>query len=133
MTPPAAAPAAAGLFEIGQICVNIKDVDRAVAFYRDSLGIPFLFQAPPGLAFFQCGAVRIMLSLPETPEYDHPSSVLYFNVRDIAGIHQTLVKRGVRFEGEPHIVHRGPGFELWMGFFKDTEGNTLALMEQKAG
>ena len=116
---------------IAQIAICVKDLERATNFYRDSLGLTFLFQAPPGLSFFQCGAVRLMLAKPETPELDHPSSILYFNVSDIEIAHRTMLDRGVAFVGTPHVVHRGPGFELWLADFHDSEGNLLALMEHK--
>jgi methylmalonyl-CoA/ethylmalonyl-CoA epimerase len=119
--------------DLGQVAFRAQDLDRAVAFYRDVLGMPFLFQAPPGLAFFRCGNVTLMLSRPEAPEYDHPGSVLYFRVPDIEAAHRRLVERGVRFAGPPHAVHREPGRELRMAFFADSEGNTLALMAWVAG
>ena len=70
---------------IGQIAVNVKDIDRAVAFYRDRLGLRFLFTAPPNMGFFDCGGVRLMLGVPTEPRFEHPSSILYFQVDDIAG------------------------------------------------
>jgi catechol 2,3-dioxygenase-like lactoylglutathione lyase family enzyme len=115
---------------IGQIAVVVQDLDRAVAFYRDRLGMRFLFQAPPKLAFFDCGGVRLMLSLPEEAEFDHPGSILYYKVDDIQGTWATLRDRGVEFRGEPHLVVRMPDHELWMAFFRDTEGNTMALMSE---
>src|SRR5712692_10983693 len=90
-----------GITRLGQIAVNAKDVERAAAFYEEKLGLKLLFKAPPGLAFFDCGGVRLMLSLPEKPEFDHPSSILYFKVDDILSSHETLVARGVRFETKP--------------------------------
>ncbi|MGE5233873.1 MAG: VOC family protein [Acidobacteriota bacterium] len=115
-----------GLRSIGQIAINAKDLERATAFYRDRLGLRELFTAP-GLAFFDCGGVRLMLSGAEEPEFDHPSSILYFKVDDIEASHRALVERGVEFRQPPHVVHRAPGMELWMAFFLDSEGNTLAL------
>jgi methylmalonyl-CoA/ethylmalonyl-CoA epimerase len=117
------------LSRIGQIAVTARDIGRAVAFYRDALGLPLLFQAPPRLAFFDAGGVRLMLSEPE-PEFDHPSSVLYFLVDDIRAAHAALAGRGVEFRGEPHLVAKMPDHELWMAFFRDTEGNTHALMSE---
>jgi methylmalonyl-CoA/ethylmalonyl-CoA epimerase len=117
------------LVRIGQIAVNAHDVDRAVAFYRDRLGLPLLFQVPK-MAFFRCGDVRLMLGVAEEPEFDHPASILYFAVGDIAAAHQTLVGRGVEFRHEPRIVHRAADHDLWLAFFRDTEGNTLALMSE---
>ena len=118
---------------IGQIAVVVHDLDRAVAFYRDTLGLRLLFQAPPKLAFFDCGGIRLMLSLPEEAEFDHPGSILYYKVDDIQGTWATLRDRGADFRGEPHLVVRMPDHELWMAFFRDTEGNTLALMSEVRG
>jgi methylmalonyl-CoA/ethylmalonyl-CoA epimerase len=118
------------LFSIGQIAVNVQDVDRAAAFYRDVLGLPLLFQFP-GLAFFACGDTRLMLSRAEQPEHDHPSSVLYFRVEDIDAAHTELKRRGVHFLGDPHVIHRAVDYDLWMAFFRDSEDNTLALMCEK--
>ncbi|MFL6264242.1 MAG: VOC family protein [Thermoanaerobaculia bacterium] len=118
---------------IGQIAVVVRDIDRAVAFYRDTLGLKLLFQAPPKLAFFDCGGVRLMLSLPEEAEFDHPSSILYYKVEDIQGTWATLRDRGADFRGEPHLIARMPDHELWMAFFRDGEGNTLALMSEVRG
>jgi len=120
-----------GLAAIGQIAVNAHDIPRAVRFYRDTLGMRLLFEAPPKMAFFDASGVRLMLSLPEREEYDHPGSVLYFRVDDIDASHATLSERGVNFQDKPHLVARMPDHELWMTFFKDSEGNTLALMCEK--
>jgi len=120
-----------GLGAIGQIAVNAHDIPRAVKFYRDALGMRFLFEAPPKMAFFDCGGVRLMLSLPENADFDHPGSVLYFRVNDIDQTHATLKERGVNFVDAPHLIARMPDHELWMTFFKDSEGNTLALMAEK--
>lgn len=118
---------------IGQIAVVVQDLDRAVAFYRDTLGMRFLFQAPPKLAFFDCGGVRLMLDVPEEAEFKHPASILYYKVDDIQGTWAALRDRGVSFRDEPHLVARMPDHELWMTFFRDTEGNTLALMSEVRG
>ncbi len=91
-----------------------------------------LFEAPPKMAFFDCDGVRLMLSLPEKPEFDHPSSILYFKVPDIQAAHSALSGRGARFEGEPHMVHKTEASELWMAFFRDSEGNFLALMSEQS-
>lgn len=122
--------AAISLTSIGQIAINVQDLERAVACYRDALGIPFLFQVP-NMAFFQCEATRLMLALPEQPQYDHPSSILYFRVDDVARAHEVLERRGIEFVAEPRVVHRTDSTELWMAFFHDSEGNTLALMAEK--
>ena len=118
---------------IGQIAIVVQDLDRAVAFYRDTLGLRFLFQAPPKLAFFDCGGVRLMLDVPEEEEFKHPASILYYKVDDIRATWAALRDRGVEFRDEPHRVARMPDHELWMTFFRDPEGNTLALMSQVRG
>ena len=118
-----------GLSRIGQIGVNVRDLDRAVAFYRDNLGLRFLFSTP-ALAFFDCDGVRLMLSLPEQASFDHPSSILYFAIEDLRMAHRTLAARGVPFIDEPHLIAKMPDHELWMAFFTDTEGNTHGLMSE---
>lgn len=123
--------ASADLLQVEQIAVIVHDLDRAVQFYRDVLGLPFLFQVPQ-MAFFQCGDVRLMLGIPSEPEFDHLSSIIYYRVADIAATHRTLVERGVTFRGEPHVVHRAADHELWMAFFYDVDRNTLALTCRKA-
>jgi len=120
----------AGLSRIGQISMTARDLDRAVGFYRDALGLPFLFKAPPQLAFFDCGGVRLLLDVPEDEEFAHPGSILYFAVDDIRRMHDVLASRGVVFRKEPHMIARLPDREVWMAFFDDTEGNTLALMSE---
>lgn len=115
------------LGEIGQISVNVHDVDAAVAFYRDRLGMRFLFQVP-NMAFFDCDGVRLMLGVPDKPELDHPSSIIYFKVADIRDAHRALEARGVEFVSEPQLVAPMEDHDLWMAFFKDLDGNTLALM-----
>jgi methylmalonyl-CoA/ethylmalonyl-CoA epimerase len=121
--------AVAGLSRIHQISMRVHDVDRAVLFYRDTLGVPLLFMAPPRLAFFNCDGVRLMLSTPE-PGFDHPGSVLYFAVHDIRQTYQTLASRGVTFRTEPHKIATLADREVWLADFDDTEGNTLALMSE---
>ena len=118
------------LDRIGQIAINVQDVERATAFYREVLGMRFLFSAPPGLAFFDCGGVRLMLSKADKPEFDHPASILYYTVADITAAHQTLTGRGVVFVGPPHIVHKAADYDLWMADFRDSEGNLLVLMSE---
>jgi methylmalonyl-CoA/ethylmalonyl-CoA epimerase len=119
-----------GLDRIGQIAVNAKDIARATEFYRDRLGIRFLFAAPH-MAFFQCGEQWLMLSEPAEPEFDHPSSTLYFDVADIEQAHATLAGRGVEFRSAPHVVHRAESYDLWLADFRDSEGNTLALRSMR--
>ena len=118
-----------GLSKLSQVALSVTDVDRATAFYRDRLGTKHLFSAPPGLAFFDCDGVRLMLARPEGTE-GQQGSVLYFEVADIRAAHGTLVGRGVAFEGEPHVVARLAGADLWMAFFRDSEQNLLAITSQ---
>ena len=115
-----------GLGRIGQISINVHNLETAVPFYRDALGIKFLFNAGQ-MAFLDCEGIRLMLALPEKPEFDHPSSIIYFKVTDIQKQFETLSSRGVRFLGEPHLVARMPAYDLWMGFFEDLDKNTLAI------
>jgi catechol 2,3-dioxygenase-like lactoylglutathione lyase family enzyme len=118
-----------GLNRIGQISINVHDVQKAIAFYRDTLGMKFLFEAP-NLAFFDCGGVRLMLGPPEKPEFDHPGSILYYRVEDIQAAYDALSSRGARFEGKPHVVARLPDHDLWMAFLRDVDENLLALMSE---
>ena len=117
-----------GLSAIGQIAVNVHDIDRATAFYRDKLGMKHLFSAPPGLAFFDCAGIRLMLSLPAKPEFDHPSSIIYFQVDDIQQATQTLSERGVQFEEKPVFVANMGAYDLWLASFRDSENNLLSIM-----
>jgi methylmalonyl-CoA/ethylmalonyl-CoA epimerase len=118
-----------GLTRIGQIGIGVKDLDRAVVFYRDTLGMTFLFQVP-NLAFFDCRGVRLMLSRPETPEFDHPASILYYRVDDLNQAYSTLRERGAEFVDQPHLIAQMSDHDLWMAFLKDSEGNTLGLMSE---
>ena len=117
-----------GLSAIGQIAIPVEELDRAVAFYRDALGLRFLFQAPPGLAFFDCAGVRLMLD--KVAEEKHRSSIIYFRVSDIREAHATLRNRGVTFQDEPHLIHKDVDYELWMAFFQDRDRNMLAIMSE---
>ena len=117
------------LASIGQISIRVHDIERATAFYRDALGLDFLFDAGP-LAFLMCGDVRLMLTMPEADEFDHPSSTLYFRVDDIHAARAELVTRGVPFDDEPHLIARMPDHELWMTFFRDPDRNLHGLMAE---
>jgi methylmalonyl-CoA/ethylmalonyl-CoA epimerase len=123
------ASVAIGISAIGQIAINVHDTNRAIEFYRDTLGLRLLFTAGH-LAFFDCGGVRMMLTPPERPEFDHPASILYFRVPDIQAAHARLVERNTKIEGEPHIVARMPDHDLWLAEFRDSEGNIMALMSE---
>ena len=121
---------AAALTAIGQIAVTARDLPRATAFYRDVLGLPLLFEVP-GMAFFDAGGVRLMLAVPTDPRYEHPASILYYRVGDIHAATARLAAAGVAFAAEPHLVARMPDHDLWMAFLADSEGNTLALMDER--
>jgi methylmalonyl-CoA/ethylmalonyl-CoA epimerase len=125
---PSTESAPLGLAAIGQIGITVADLDRAVAFYRDALGMKLLFQFP-GMGFFDCAGVRLMLSKAERPAESY-SSILYFKVNDIQAAFRELGVRGVKFEGDPHLLARMPDHELWMAFFRDSENNLLALMSE---
>ena len=105
-------PIAPTISRIGQIFVNVKDLERAISFYRDTLGIPFLFQAPPNMAFFDCGGIRIMLGIADRPDLDHPASIIYYQVDDIEKIYETLKARGVQFIVRPNLVAPMPTCDL---------------------
>jgi predicted enzyme related to lactoylglutathione lyase len=117
-----------GLSAIEQIAVNAHDIERAVTFYRDKLGMTLLFSVPPNLAFFDCNGIRLMLSLPAKPEFDHPSSVIYFHVDNIEQAFETLSAHGVQFEEPPEFVADMGTYNLWLAAFRDSENNLLALM-----
>lgn len=118
------------LTRIAQIAVAVTDLPRAIAFYRDVLGLHFLFQAPPGLAFFDVGGVRLMLALPEPTNRDHHTSILYYETGDIHASAAALKARGVAFESEPHKVANLGKVDLWIGFFRDSEGNLLGVLSE---
>jgi methylmalonyl-CoA/ethylmalonyl-CoA epimerase len=118
------------LSRIGQIFVNAKDLGRAISFYRDTLGMRFLFQAPPNMAFFDCDGIRLMLGVPDRPDLDHPASIIYYKVDDIERVYETLKAGGVHFLTKPHLVAPMPNYDLWLADFKDSEGNLLALMSE---
>jgi methylmalonyl-CoA/ethylmalonyl-CoA epimerase len=113
---------------IGQIAVLVQDVERATAFYRDVLGLRFLFSAPPGLAFFDCGGVRLMLSRPEGESGG--TSTLYYVVPDIQAAYDALRAKGATFIDAPHLIAPMPDHDLWMCFLRDSEGNVVGLMSE---
>jgi predicted enzyme related to lactoylglutathione lyase len=112
---------------LGQVAVPVHDIPRAVAFYRDILELPLLFQAG-NMALFQLGGLRLLLSVPEKPEFDHKASILYYNVTDIQAAHRLLLDRGVSFTTEPHAVGKLGTSETWLAFCSDPDGNVLAIM-----
>lgn len=118
------------LDSIGQIHISVDDIDRAVTFYRDVLGMKFLFDVPgQSMAFFDCGGVRLYLGKAESDSF-RSSPLIYYRVDDIHEARQALGERGVAFEGEPHVVHRTDSHELWLAAFKDPEGNWIHLMSE---
>jgi len=119
-----------GVRRIRQIAITVQDVERAVRFYRDTLGMTFLFQAPPGLAFFDCDGVRLMLSRPEGIDTGSRASVLYYLVDDIQQARATLIARGAQFVDTPHVVARMPDHDLWIAIGLDSEGNHFGLMSE---
>jgi predicted enzyme related to lactoylglutathione lyase len=119
------------LGKIGQIAVIVHDLERATAFYRDKLGMKHLFSVPPKMAFFDCDGIRLMLGIPERPEFDHPSSILYFKVDDIDAAYEALTKRGVPFATKPALIAPMETHDLWLAEFRDSEENVLALMCEK--
>jgi len=120
-----------GLTEIAQISIPVSDLEGATSFYREALGMRFLFSTPT-MSFFDCGGIRLMLAIPEADNFSPPGSILYYRVQDIAIAHETLTRRGVEFVSEPHVVHATEEMELWMAFFRDTDQNFLALMCEKS-
>ena len=115
---------------IGQLLIPVEDLDRAIAYYRDTLGLRFLFSASPQMSFFQSGNVRLLVGVPEAGQSRQRGSMVYFQVADIDAVHRTLAERGTRFVASPHVVHRTPTTELWLAEFHDPDGNQLALMSE---
>lgn len=119
----------ANITKLGQVSITVRDLSRAVAFYRDVLEMQYIWETN-GMAFFQCGEVRLMLSLPENSEFDHPSSVLYYNVEDINETYNDLLSRGVEFQSKPHEIGKLSDNTIMMAFFSDTEGNLVAIQSE---
>jgi methylmalonyl-CoA/ethylmalonyl-CoA epimerase len=115
---------------IAQIALTVRDLDRADAFYRDVLGLRHLFRAPPGMSFFDCGGIRLMLALPETGEEGKIGSLIYYRVEDIAAARDAIAARGGEFEQEPHKIADLGDRELWLAFLRDPEGNLVGLMSE---
>lgn len=124
-----ATPTPIALGPIGQIHVGVAELERAITFYRDVLGVPFLFQVP-GMAFFDCAGIRLMLGAAERADQPRHASILYFRVDDIRAATDALRARQVRIEGEPHLVARLADHDLWLAFFRDSEDNMMALMSE---
>jgi len=117
---------------IGQLMIPVDDFDKGIAFYRDILGLPFLFAAPPQMAFFDCGGVRLLVGVMPPGQKAQRGSAIYFRVPDIHSVFSSLKQSGVGFLADPHVVHRTPQTELWLAEFNDPDGNQLALMGETA-
>ena len=116
--------------KIGQLLIPVEEFDKGVAFYRDVLGIPFLFSAPPQMAFFDCGGVRLLVGVMSEGRKAQRGATIYFQVEDIHAVFASLNEKGVAFGAKPHVVHRTPRSELWLSEFTDPDGNLLALMSE---
>ena len=119
------------LSDIGQIAITVSDVTKALPFYRDVLGLTFLFSPGPNLAFLSAGKVRIMLSTPQGAGAVGANSILYFKVTDIVATHSAIVARGATNERAPQLAAKMPDHELWIGFIRDPDGNLIGLMEER--
>jgi len=117
---------------VTQLLVPIDDFGRGVTFYRDVLGLPFLFAAPPQMAFFQCGAVRLLVGVTPAGQNVQRGSQIYFGVKDIQSVYSSLNIQRVQFKAPPHVVSRSAASEVWLAEFVDPDGNQLALMSEAA-
>ena len=115
---------------VAQLLIPVEHFDRGVSFYRDVLGIPFLFAAPPQMAFFMCGPVRLLVGVMPAGQKAQRGSAIYFKVSDIQAVYASLSAKGVSFVSAPHVVNRTPKSELWLAEFTDPDGNQLALMAE---
>jgi len=116
--------------KVAQLLIPIEDFDKGVAFYRDVLGLPFLFAAPPQMAFFNCDGVRLLVGVMPQGQIAQRGSAIYFQVPDIHVVYSSLKDKGVNFKAAPHVVNRTPKSELWLSEFTDPDGNQLALMSE---
>jgi methylmalonyl-CoA/ethylmalonyl-CoA epimerase len=120
-----------GVTGVGQLAIPVADLERSLKFYRDALGLRFLFQAPPGLAFLDCGGVRLMLSRAQEGEATPPAGVIYYRVSDLNAAYIALRTREADFVDEPHLIARLSDHELWMVFLRDPDDHLLGLMEER--
>ena len=118
---------------VGQISIPVDDLESAIAFYRDVLEIPFLFQVPgnPAMAFFDCNGTRLYIVKIENPDAHQGSSVIYFKVDSAHEAAEELNAKGVKLESEPHIIHQTDSYTLWMAFFRDPSNNLMAVMSEE--
>lgn len=117
---------------VGQLLIPVESLDGGIAFYRDTLGLRYLFSAPPQMSFFQAGGVRLLVGVPEAGQPRQRGSAVYFKVADIHAVYATLRERGVDFGSAPKLIHKTPSSELWLAEFRDPDGNQLALMSEIA-
>ena len=116
---------------VTQLLIPVEDFERGISFYRDVLGIPLLFSAPPQMAFFQCGAIQAARRVMAAGQKAQRGSAIYFSVRDIEGVHASLYEKGVEFKTPPHVVNRSGQSETWLAEFIDPDGNQLAPLSKK--
>ena len=117
---------------VAQVLIPVDDFEKGVSFYRDTLGLPLMFTAPPQMAFFNCGGVRLLVGVTPTDQKPQRGSAIYFQIPDIYAAASALKCLGVRFIADPHVVNRTPRSELWLAEFADPDGNQLALMSEVA-
>ena len=120
-----------GPMAVGQLAIPVADLQRSLGFYRDVLGLRFLFEAPPDLAFLDCGGVRIMLTRPQANEPSPAAGVIYYRVGDLDAAYTTLQERGAMFVDRPHRIARLPDHELWMTFLHDPDNHLVGLMAER--
>ncbi|MGC2619659.1 MAG: VOC family protein [Acidobacteriaceae bacterium] len=114
---------------LAQVALTVTDLEAAKAFYRDALGMQFLFDAGT-MAFFQCSNVRLLLGMAGETQ-PGGGTIVYFKVADLATAHTALLARGVTFKQDPHLVARMKSHDLWLAFVLDPAGNVLGLMEER--
>ena len=119
-----------GITTVGQIAIAVDDVGRSVEFYRDELGLQLLFEAPPGLAFFDCNGVRLMLTTQNGEAADHTTSVIYYKVDDIGACMQSLADKGVAIVRDAQMTAKMQDHELWIGFIRDPDQNLIGVMAE---
>ncbi|WP_433745670.1 VOC family protein [Falsibacillus pallidus] len=114
---------------IGQVSIPVHQMEQSIHFYHEVLGLPLLFQAK-NMAFLECNGLRLLLSIPEKEEFDHKSSIVYFQVSDIQKAFEDYRQKGVEFHGDPHLIAKIDNTETWMAFFQDPDGNIHSLMSE---
>ena len=115
---------------IGQIAIAVTDLQQSLAFYRDKLGLPVLFEVPPNMAFLTCGEVRIMLTKLQGDPKDHKTSVIYYKVADLSSAVEQIKLSGINFIQEPQMTAKMPDHELWQGFIRDPDDNLIGIMAE---